>query len=81
MKSKSRRFIAVDLLLILMMVLPILACIVIKVLTTPASEGISIAGARIYFTIPMPIQDLPITESQVSSWMIIISLLARLNGL
>ena len=66
---------AVDLLLILMMILPIVACIVLKVLTTPASEGISISGARIFFTIPMPIQNLPITESQINSWMVMISIL------
>lgn len=76
MKSKSRRFAAVDLLLILTMILPIVICIVLKVLTTPASDGISISGARIYFTIPMPIQDLPITESQVNSWMVMISILS-----
>lgn len=76
MKSKNRRFAAVDVLLILMMILPIVACIVLKVLTTPASDGISISGARIYFTIPMPIQDLPITESQINSWMIMISIFA-----
>ena len=76
MKSKSRRFAAVDLLLILMMILPIVGCIVLKVLTTPASDGISISGARIYFTIPMPIQDLPITESQINSWMVMMSILA-----
>lgn len=75
MKSKSRRFVAVDVLLILMMILPIVACIVLKVLTTPASEGISISGARIFFTIPMPIQNLPITESQINSWMVMISIL------
>ena len=76
MKSKSRRFAAVDILLILMMILPILACIVIKVLTTPPSEGISISGARIFFTVPMPLQDLPITESQINSWLIMISIIA-----
>lgn len=75
MKYRSRRFVAVDLLLILMMILPIVACIVLKVLTTPASEGISISGARIFFTIPMPIQNLPITESQINSWMVMISIL------
>ncbi len=76
MKQKSRWFAAVDILLILMMILPIAACIVLKVLTTPASEGISISGAQIYFTIPMPIQDLPITESQINSWMVMISIFA-----
>ncbi len=75
MKSKSRRFAAVDILFILMMVLPILACITLKVLTKPASDGISIAGAQIYFTVPMPLQDLPITESQINSWLVMVSLL------
>ncbi len=74
MSSKSRRFAVVDFLLILMMVLPIAVCIVLKVLTNPLSEGMNITGARIYFTIPMPIQDLPITEAQINSWMVIISI-------
>lgn len=76
MSSKSRRFAVVDFLLILMMILPILVCIVLKILTNPLSEGMNISGARIYFTIPMPIQDLPITEAQINSWMVIISIFA-----
>ncbi|MBQ2765851.1 MAG: F0F1 ATP synthase subunit A [Clostridia bacterium] len=47
---------------------------VLKVLTKPASNGIEIAGAQIYFTIPMPIQDFPITESQVNSWLVLIAI-------
>ena len=74
MKDKKRLFMAVDVLLILMMILPIVGAIVIKVLTTPASEGISITGARIFFTIPMPLQALPITESQVNSFLVMISI-------
>ncbi len=74
LKKDKRIFIAVDVLLILMMVLPIVGAIVLKVLTTPASEGISITGARIFFTIPMPLQDLVITESQINSWMVLISI-------
>ncbi len=76
MSSESRRFAVVDFLLILMMILPIAVCIILKILTNPASEGISISGATVYFTIPMPIQDLPITEAQVNSWMVIISIFA-----
>lgn len=76
MKSKSRRLSAVDILLIVLMVLPFVAGIVLKVLFTPPSEGISITGARVYFTIPMPIQNLPITEAQVNSWLVMISILA-----
>lgn len=75
MKDKKRLFIAVDVLLILMMVLPIVGGIVLKVLTTPAREGISITGARIFFTIPMPLQDLPITESQINSFLVMISII------
>ncbi|MBE6956531.1 MAG: F0F1 ATP synthase subunit A [Ruminococcaceae bacterium] len=56
------------------MVLPIAAAIALKVLTTPASEGINITGARIFFTIPMPVQDLPITEAQVNSWLVLITI-------
>ena len=73
MRRKSRRFMAVDNVLIAMMVLPIVAVIVLKVLTTPASEGISITGARVFFTIPMPLQELPITESQINSWAVLAS--------
>ncbi|MDO4608015.1 MAG: F0F1 ATP synthase subunit A [Clostridia bacterium] len=48
---------------------------VIKILTATPSNGIEITGARIYFTIPMPLQDLPITESQINSWLVMITLL------
>ena len=58
-----------------MMILPVVAAIILKVLTKPASEGISITGAQIFFTIPMPVQDLPITEAQVNSWLVMISLM------
>lgn len=66
---------AVDILLIAMMILPIVAIITLKVLTTPLSDGVNITGARIFFTIPMPLQDLPITEAQINSWAVIVSIL------
>ncbi len=75
MKRKNRRFAAVDILLIAMMIVPIAAAIILKVLTAPVQEGINISGARIFFTIPMPFQDLPITEAQINSWLVIISIL------
>ena len=75
MNTKSRLFKAVDVLYICMMVVPLICGIVLKVLTKPQTEGISIAGAQIYFTIPMPIQDLPVTESQVNSLIVMIMLL------
>ncbi len=70
----SRRFRAVDALLIILMILPLFFAIVLKVLTTPLSEGMSITGALVYFTIPMPKWDLPITEAQVNSWLIMLSI-------
>ena len=74
MKKKSRIFLLVDIIYIVMMVLPIIAGIVLKVLTKPPSEGISITGAGIFFKIPMPLQDLVITESQINSWLVMISI-------
>ena len=74
MKSKSVKFILTDVLLIVGIVLPIAAIIVLRVLTNPVSEGIHIAGANIFFTVKMPLQDMPITESQINSWAVIASL-------
>ena len=65
----------IDYALIAMMILPILACIVLKVLFTPESEGISIAGAMIFLESPAPVMPLIITESQVNSWAVMISIL------
>ena len=73
MKPKSRRFVAVDVLLLFLMILPLVAGILLKILTTPASEDISITGALIYFTVPMPFQDLPVTEAQVNSLLVILT--------
>ena len=56
------------------MLLPIVAGIVLKILTTPVSEGIQITGAQIYLKIPMPIQELVITSAQINSWLVMISI-------
>ena len=61
---KSTRFKVVDGLLIAMMILPILACIVLKVLFTPGSEGVNIAGALVYWQTEAPLMPLYISESQ-----------------
>lgn len=75
MKDSNKRFRIVDALLIVMMIAPLVAAMAIKVLTTPAAEdGISITGARILFTVPMPIQDLIISEAQVNAWLILITI-------
>ncbi len=75
MKQKDTHFRLLDGIYIAMMVLPLLFCMVLKVLTTPQGEGISITGAQIYLTIPMPLMDLTITASQITSWAVMISIL------
>ncbi len=72
---RSTRFRAVDYALIVMMVLPILALIVLKVLFTPASEGVAISGALVYIEFPAPIMNAYISESQVNTWAVMISIL------
>ncbi len=74
MDKKALRFKIVDAFYILMMIIPFVFAIVVNVLTKPASEGVSITGARIFFTIPMPIQDFPITESQLNSAVVMVVL-------
>lgn len=73
MKEKKTNLTKLDVVYILMMVLPIVFGILLKVFTTPESEGINISGAQIYLTIPMPIQDLLITASQINSWLVMIT--------
>ena len=75
MKEKDTRFRLLDALYIALMILPLVACMVLKILTTPGSEGISITGAQIYLTIPMPLMDLTITSSQITSWAVMLSIL------
>lgn len=71
----TTRFRVVDILYVIMMILPVCFGIAIKVMTTPLSEGITITGARIFTVISMPVQNLPITESQVNSAIVIVSVL------
>jgi len=71
----SRHFRAVDYGLIALMIVPFLICIVLKVLFTPASEGVHISGALVFLEIPFPVQPLIISESQVNSWGVILSIL------
>lgn len=75
MRKTSLKFKLVDIFYIVMMILPILGGILLQVLTKPASEGVTITGARIFFTVPMPIQDFPVTESQINSALVLIVLL------
>lgn len=75
MNPKSTRFRVIDWLLIAMMILPLLAGMTLKILFTPASEGVEITGALIYFTWEgMPLMPLQITESEINSWLVMISI-------
>ncbi len=71
MSKTSLRFKCIDALLIVMMILPIVLGIVLQILTEPVADGINITGARVFFTIPMPIQDFLITESQINSALVL----------
>ncbi len=73
-KNRSTGFRIADICYIVMMILPLAFGIVLEVLTRPASNGIEIAGAQIFTVIPMPLQDFPITESQVNSWLVMITI-------
>lgn len=72
--KKSLRERVIDYLLIAMMVLPFVGALLIKILTKAPSEGISVTGAQVFFVIPMPLMDLHISESQVNSLAVLISL-------
>jgi len=74
MNNKELRFRVMDVLYLALMIVPFLIGITIQILTKPLTEGLSITGARIFFTIPMPIQEMLITESQVNSWLVLIAL-------
>ena len=74
MENDKQKFRLLDTLYILMMIVPIVFGIVLKILTTPQNEGIAISGAKIFFTINLPIQNLPITESQIHSWLVMIAI-------
>ncbi len=75
LSKTSLRFKLVDAFYIVMMLLPLFAGILLQVLTKPATEGIAVTGARIFFEIPMPIQNLLITEAQVNSVIAILFIL------
>ena len=75
--KRSSRFRTVDALLIAMMVLPFTVCNLLKILFAPASEGVDISGALIFFqTDAFPLQPLIISEAQVNSWGVMVTLLA-----
>ncbi len=77
MTTKSRRFILTDVFLLVMAILPLLVGIVLRVLTKPMSDGIEITGALIYWQTDYgnAVFDFILTEAQVNSWLVILTLL------
>lgn len=73
--EREMQFRRKDMLYIAMMVLPLVTAMVIKILINPVSEGVNITGAIILATIPMPLMPLYITEAQINSWLVIITIL------
>ena len=69
MKKKSR---TIETLLLILTILPLVCGIMIKVFTYEPSNGIEITGAKIFFTLDTALGQIPITESQVNSWLVII---------
>ena len=73
MKSQTVRFRIGDMLLITGMILPVVVGIVLKVLYTPPATDIEIKGALIFCTLKTPLFEIPLTESQINSWLVMIS--------
>lgn len=72
---KTTKFKIVDILFILGMILPVVGAILLKILITPASEGVTLTGPNILMVIPMPFQPLYINESVLNSIAVIVSIL------
>ncbi len=76
--DEKKRARIVDFLLILLIVLPLAGAVALKTVTapvTPMEKGVQIGGAQVYFTIPLPIQELPISAAQINSWAVMLSIL------
>lgn len=66
----------IDCVLIFAMILPLLCGIAIRVLTHPVESGISITGATVLAEFDFPLQKLQLTEAQVNSWLVMLSITA-----
>lgn len=78
-KKLPLSFRILDIFYIVMAILPLVFGIVLDILTTPAAgKGVSIAGARIYYTIDIAsgkFFDIIISEAQVNSVLVILTIL------
>lgn len=74
-KKAGTEFKLVDATLLILMIAPMIIAILCKVMFIPQGEGIEITGAHVYCTIDMPVSPLPISEAQVNSMAVLLSIL------
>lgn len=72
--ENKKKFLATDIIYLSLLALGPLFAIALKVLFTPQADDINIAGALIFFTVKLPFSDLPVTETQVNSLVVIWSI-------
>ncbi len=65
---------ALDILYLCLCFCGLIFAIVLKVLFTPQSSDIDISGALVFFTIKLPFSDLPVSETQINSLVVIWSI-------
>lgn len=75
MEKKKLSFRLLDAFYIVMMILPIVSGIALKILTNEPSDAVTITGANIFARIKLPVQDFIISESQINSWLVIVTIL------
>lgn len=73
MKS-NKMFLILDIFYLALVLSGFIFAIVLKVLFTPLSDDIDISGALVFFTVKLPLWDLPVTETQINSLVVIWSL-------
>lgn len=72
--ENKKKFLATDIVYLSLLALGPLFAIALKILFTPQADDINIAGALIFFTVKLPFSDLPVTETQVNSLVVIWSI-------
>ena len=72
--KNNKKFLAVDILYLTLILLGYIFGIVLKVLFTPQPGDIDISGALVFFTVKLPFYDLPVSETQVNSLIVIWSI-------
>lgn len=73
MKEKGK-FLFLDILYLSLLATGPIFAIILKVLFTPQSSDINISGALVFFTVKLPLSDLPVSETQVNSLVVIWSI-------